>query len=265
MHQRHYHGQFNLRLFGSLATVTLAMVLLAACGGGSKTSTSASNSHTSSGTTSNASTNSQTSLKTACDPMAMVTINEHTASGKADQYFFAPDHITIKAGEFITFSNQSDEVHVLVSTPAAALSQSAIDRNEQQPVQFTRAGTYTLESQDVKHRATMQVTVTSATGSTCGISTPSTTISFMEKHTQGQPDLYALTPKTVSIHAGQSIILSNLTDQALNFSCKPSADIMEGNLRVDMNEQQVVQFAKVGNFTCTSTASPTSTLVVDVH
>jgi plastocyanin len=197
--------------------------------------------------------------------MTKVTISEHAAAGKADQYAFTPDQVTIKAGEFITFSNQSDEIHVLVATPDAGMTNSAIDRNEDQPVQFTKAGTYTLESQDAKHRATMHVTVLSATGTTCGISAPSTTITFTEKRVQGQINQYTLTPNTVSLNAGQSLALLNKTNQALNFSCKPSADLMEGNLRVDSNEQQVVQFAKAGQYTCSSTVAPKSTVVVDVH
>jgi len=173
--------------------------------------------------------------------------------------------VTLKTGQFITFSNQSDEVHVLVATPDAGLVSSSIDRNEEQPVQFTKAGIYTLESQNAKHRASMQVTVTAGAGTTCGISAPNTTVTFTGKHSQGQTAAYTLTPKTVSMSAGQSITLLNKTDQALNFSCKPSADIAEGNLRVDTNEQQVVQFAKAGQYTCTSTESPREMLSVTVH
>jgi len=275
MDQGNSCGWAHRRLIGSLAMLVLGLMLLAACGKGTSSSASstqnaqngnASNAQTSStshsmttGSSSNANTNA------ACDQMAKVIINEHDTPGKPDQYFFTPDHVTIKAGEFITFSNQTDEIHVLVATPDAALADNAIDRSEDQPLQFTKAGTYTLESQDAKHRATMQVTVTAATGTTCGMSAPATTITFTEKHMQGQPDAYALAPSTVSLNAGQSLALLNETDQALNFSCKPSADLTEGNLRIDTNEQQVVQFTKAGQYTCTSTVTPKSTLIVDVH
>lgn len=269
MDQGNRRGWANHRLIGSLAVLALGLALFSACGNqadsqvnsgntsGSQTSSQSSNTTTGSGS----STNSQA----ACDQMTKVAISERAIAGKADQYFFTPDHISIKAGEFITFSNQSDEIHVLVATPDAALADSAIDRNEDQPVQFTKAGTYTLESQDAKHRGTMQVTVTAANGTTCGMSAPSTTITFTVKHTQGQPALYSLAPGTVSLNAGQSLALLNKTDQALNFSCKPSADMTEGNLRVDTNERQVVQFTKAGQYTCTSTTAPKSALVVDVH
>lgn len=274
MHQGNSCGWAHRRLIGSLAMLALGLMLLSACGNGASSADStqkaqngnASNAQTSStGQNMNTGSSSNANANTACDQMTKVVINEHDTPGKADQYFFTPDHVTIKAGEFITFSNQSDEVHVLVTTPDAALADSAIDRNEDQPLQFTKAGTYTLESQDAKHRATMQVTVTAATGTTCGMSAPGTTITFTGKHTQGQPDAYALAPSTVSLNAGQSLALLNKTDQALNFSCKPSADLTEGNLRIDTNEQQVVQFSKAGQYTCTSTVTPKSTLVVDVH
>ncbi len=277
MDQRNRRGGTHRRLIGSLAALALVLVLLSACGKGTSSSAnsgttsnanngSASNAQTGS-TSSNTTTGSSTGANTnaACDQMTKVTISEHATPGKADQYSFTPDHVTIKTGEFITFSNQSDEIHVLVATPDAALANSAIDRSEDQPILFTKAGTYTLESQDAKHRATMQVTVSAVAGTTCGISAPSNTVTFTEKHTPGQADSYTLAPNTVSLNAGQSLTLLNKTTQALNFSCKPSADLMEGNLRVDTNEQQVVQFAKAGQYTCTSTASPRSTVVVDVH
>lgn len=275
MDKGHRRNRTHRRLVGSLAALVLALLFLAACGKGASTNSgntgnansSNSSSSQTSATNSDITTGSNNSANTnaACDQMARVVISEHAAPGKADQYAFTPDHVTIKTGQFIMFSNQSDEIHTLVATPNAALTSTSIDRNEDQPVQFTKAGTYTLESQDAKHRATMQVTVSSTVGTTCGISAPSNTITFTEKHTQGQPVAYTLAPATVSLNAGQSILLANKTTQALNFSCKPSADLTEGNLRVDPDEQQVVQFAKAGQYTCTSTEAPKSTMVVDVH
>lgn len=276
----------NRRLFGLCAVLALGLTLLTACGGekdntsntGNTNSgnmsgtsivqTSSSNStdvNSAMGSSSGMNANGSTGSSAACDQVTKVTITEHSTADKKDQYTFSPDHVTIKTGQFITFANQSDEIHVLAATPDAGLPESAIDRNEDQPVQFTKAGTYTLESQNAQHRGTMQVIVASATGITCGMSTPATTVTFTEKHTQGQPDAYALSPKTVSINAGQSIALLNKTSQALNFTCKPSTDIAEGNLRIDKDEQQVVSFAKAGQYACTSTETPAQTLAVTVH
>ena len=259
------------RFLGSCALCALGLVFLAACGGSSSTngnpgaSTGKSNNTQVNTTGFNASMGANSSA--ACDQMTKVIISEHSAVGKEDQYTFSPDHVTIKAGQFITFDNQSDEIHVLVATPDAGLVHTAIDRSEDQPVQFSKAGTYTLESQDAKHRATMQVTVTSTVGTTCGMSAPTTTVTFTSRHAQGQgqPEAYELTPKSVSIKAGQSIALLNNTDQVLSFTCKPSADIAEGNLRVDKDEQQVVQFDKAGQYTCTSGATSAQTIAVTVH
>ncbi|HEX7734521.1 MAG TPA: plastocyanin/azurin family copper-binding protein [Ktedonobacteraceae bacterium] len=290
MNQGKHRGWTNCRLFGSCAALALGLVLFSACGGSGHNTTSSTGSANSgnamgangnianasgenTGTTpvssgnnnTNGTPSGQTSSSGACDQRTKVTISDKAQPGKANEYTFTPDHVTIKAGQFIFFSNQSNQVHTLVASPDASLADSTIDRNEEQPVQFTKAGTYTLESQDPKHRGTMQVTVNSAAGATCGISAPSTTVTFTEKVAQGRPDAYALTPKTVSISAGQTIALLNKTDQSFNFSCKPSADIAEGNLRVDMNEQQVVQFAKAGKYTCTSTESPAEAVAVTVH
>jgi plastocyanin len=276
MFKKNRGGWANHRLFGLCAALALGLVLLSACGGGksntgstgitntgdtSNANNSASNANSSNG----ASSSSSTGSSAACDQITKVSIAEHSMANKEDQYTFSPDHVTIKTGQFIAFDNQSDEIHVLVATPDAALANSAIDRNENQPVQFTKAGTYTLESQDAKHRGTMQVTVMPATGTTCGMSAPEATVTFTGKHTQGQANPYEITPQTVSLKVGQSIALLNKTDQALNFSCKPSADMAEGNLRVDMNEQQVIPFNKTGQYTCTSTESPSQKVTVTVH
>jgi plastocyanin len=254
------------RLFGACVTCALVMLLLAACGGSSNGNTNANNT----GNTNSANNNAQTSMDSnttngACDQMAKVIINEHVVPGKGDQYTFTPAHVTLKAGEFISFNNQTDEMHVLVATPNAGLAKSAIYSNEVQPVQFAKAGTYTLESQDAKHRATMQVTVLTAAGTTCGMSLTNISITFTEKHVQGQPVLYALTPTAISLKAGQAITLINKTTQAFDFSCKPAADLSEGNLRVGVDEQQMVQFVKTGKYTCTTTEAPRTAVTVDVQ
>ncbi|HEY0756748.1 MAG TPA: hypothetical protein VGD98_22545 [Ktedonobacteraceae bacterium] len=255
MNQGKRRGLTSYWLSGSCAV--LGLILLAACGGASKASSSNSNG--------NDAANNQALSTGACDQMTKVMISGHMLAGKASTYAFTPNHVIIKAGEFITFSNQSDEVHVLQATPDAALANSAIDRNEDQPVQFPKAGTYTLISQDAKHRGSMQVIVEAANGTTCGISAPATTLTFSGNHVQGQSDPYALTPKTISLNVGQTIALLNKSSQALNFSCKPSAEMTEGNLRVDTNEQQIVQFSKAGQYTCTSTEAPGETVAVNVH
>ena len=264
MDQGNRRGWAKCRLIGSIATFMLALVILSACGHGSTNSANNTSSQNKSAHT-NANSNSNMGMPTACDPMVHVTISEHTTPAKADQYTFTPNQVTIKSGEFITFSNQTDEVHVLTTTPAAALVSTAIDKSEDQPVQFSKAGTYTVESQNAQHRASMKVTVTSPAGTTCGMSAPSTTVTFTAKHTPGQADLYSLAPNTVMIKAGQAVNLWNKTDQALNFTCKPNADLTEGNLRVDANEQQFVQFTKPGQYSCSSSESPTAKIMVVVH
>ncbi len=268
------------RLLGSCVLLALALVLVTACRGTSNSAdnSTGSSSGAASGTNNNtqvnttgsqASTGSNVSMgansNAACDQMTKVVISEHSASNKEDEYTFSPDHVTIKAGQFITFANQSDEIHVLTTTPDAGLAHTAIDRSEDQPVQFTKAGTYTLESQDAKHRASMQVTVTSTVGTTCGMSAPTTTVTFTAQHTQGRPEVYELTPRTVSIKAGQSLALLNNTAQTFSFTCKPSADLAQGNLRVDKDEQQIVQFDKAGQYTCSSSEAPAQTIALTVH
>ncbi len=85
--------------------LSLAVVLsfaLAACGGGSSTPAS--------------STQSNASQPTAPSAPAAVTITEK--SGTHDIYSFAPQTLTIKAGQAVLFTNQSDEFHLLMTADA---------------------------------------------------------------------------------------------------------------------------------------------------
>src|SRR5262249_30379863 len=88
-------------LWMTLSVVVVLSFTLVACGG-ENTPASTAQSNTSQPTTSSAS--------------AVVTITEKT--GTHDIYGFNPQTLTIKAGQAVTFNNQSDEFHLLMTADA---------------------------------------------------------------------------------------------------------------------------------------------------
>jgi plastocyanin len=101
----------------TLSLVAILSFVLAACGGGSKPASS---------------TQPNSSQPTASSAPAAVMITEKT--GTHDVYAFDPQTLTIKAGQAVTFTNQSDEFHLLMTadptgtptTDAAPFTQSTI-------------------------------------------------------------------------------------------------------------------------------------------
>lgn len=97
---------FVRRPFSWMLLVGLLIVIfaLSACGGGSSTPASST-------------TASPTTPTNAVASASTITIREK--AGTQDIYTFDPQSVTIKAGEAITFDNQSDEFHQLITTNAA--------------------------------------------------------------------------------------------------------------------------------------------------
>lgn len=92
-------------LWMALSLMVVLSFALAACGGESAPASS---------TQPNSS--QPTSQPTASSATAAVTITEKT--GTHDIYTFDPQTLTIKAGQAVTFTNQSDEFHLLMTADA---------------------------------------------------------------------------------------------------------------------------------------------------
>jgi plastocyanin len=134
-------------------------VLLSACGGDATTTT----------------TSTSSSGSTSSSAGTTVTIAEQT--GGNDVYSFSPATITVKAGDTVKWVNNSDENHMLHSTPDGVFTASSKvarsgSNDNTYSVTFPKAGTYTITSQlvdrlkDGKHtpdpadsKATLTVTV----------------------------------------------------------------------------------------------------------
>lgn len=140
------------------AIVILSMtLLLSACGGDSASTAST----------------TTTSAPASSGSSSAVSISEQ--AGGNDVYSFSPATTTIKAGDSIKFTNNSDENHKLAISPdgptAGTVTKSGSNDNTFS-VTFPKAGTYTITSQlvdrlkDGKHtpdpadsKATLTVTV----------------------------------------------------------------------------------------------------------
>lgn len=130
-------------LWLALSLVVVLSLALAACGGDSASSTPTQ------------STTSQTSSQpSASSAASTVTITEKT--GTHDIYAFAPKTLTIKAGQAVTFNNESDEFHLLMTadssgtpttdtapfTATTIVPSSRASNTTTLQVVFTTAGTY---------------------------------------------------------------------------------------------------------------------------
>lgn len=197
-----------------------------------------------------------------CDKIVQVTFTEKQAMGKPDQYTFSPATVTIKKGEYISFLNNTDEIHSLVATPDAGLAASAIDKGENQPVQFTHSGKYTVESKNAQHRGSMTVTVTDEAGTTCGMMAPAATVNLVEQ--MGPPDHYSFSQAMVTLKMGDGLAVVNKTDEDHTLKCAPDPGIDTMMLAVDKGETQVLPFKKAGTFVCVSAEHADAKITVKV-
>ena len=77
------------------------------------------------GDSGNATTPTPTAQPTTAVSAATITIREKT--GGQDVYTFEAPSVTIKAGQAVTFDNQSDENHLLVTTDAMGTPTTNVD------------------------------------------------------------------------------------------------------------------------------------------
>lgn len=85
---------------------------------------------------------------TTCGTTSVQTVNfaSNSTNSNVKKYAFTTKTVTIKAGQGITLSNQSDRNLTLTSTPAAGLGTKKVDPNEQQLLVFSKSGTYKISS-----------------------------------------------------------------------------------------------------------------------
>ncbi|HLY61218.1 MAG TPA: cupredoxin family copper-binding protein [Terriglobia bacterium] len=67
----------------------------------------------------------------------------HKLQVKIDNFSFSPSPLTVPVGSTITWTNQDDVPHNVISTEGKALKSPVLDTNEKFSYTFTKAGVYT--------------------------------------------------------------------------------------------------------------------------
>lgn len=187
-----------------------------------------------------------------CDPPVTVTIGTNSA--------YEQQSVSINRGNTLTIVNTTQQEFTLTTQPDADIRFTTVDPGETEHVPFPKAGTFLLSSQE--HPAnTLTVHVASTADVTCEF-VPAATVSLDVRYPgaseQGQ---YFVTPTSVTIKKGQSVILSNLSDaSALTFTSQPGANL--GNLKLDANEHQFLLFEDGGTYTISCVQFPDVKFVV---
>lgn len=187
---------------------------------------------------------STTNTAAKCDAPVTVKI--------AANDIYTPQSVTINKGDTLVFNNPTSQSFTLTTQPDASIPFTVVDPGETQPTPFPQSGTFTVSSKEHPNDS-LTVHVSSTPGVTCGY-TPVATISFDASYSNTAAS-YFFAPSTVTIKEGQSIILSNLTDQnKMTYTSKPDADL--GNIVLDANENQLLLFSDDGTYTITCAQFP---------
>lgn len=188
-----------------------------------------------------------------CDPPVTVKLG---AGGAFDQ-----QKVSLKAGDTLVFVNTTKQTFTVTTKPDAGIAFTVIDPEETQPTLFPNAGTFLVSSMEDPQN-TMTVTTTTPDGVTCGY-TPVATLSFDANYTNPAANQYFFTPASVTLTEGQSITLSNLSDQDLTFTIKPDADL--GDIKLDKNEHQLLLFSDDGTYSLSCVQYPGEHVTIVVN
>lgn len=181
------------------------------------------------------------------------------ANGGKGQYSFTPGTLSVKAGDMVTFINQTDEAHTLMSTPAGSVADgNMISKNETQVVRFLQAGSFTISS--VEHPdARLAVTVGSASAALA----PLAQVKITEVvATNGGKDQYSFSPTTVTVD-NATLVFVNQTDEDHTLMSNVNGGFADGTV-ISKNETQVIHFSKDGTYTISSMEHPDAKLTVIV-
>jgi plastocyanin len=189
--------------------------------------------------------------KGPCDPAVTVSLVNDA---------YDPTSVKLNKGDTLLIQNKTTNSFTLTTTPNAGIPFTVVDPGELQPVPFPDAGTFTVSSQE-HPQAKLMVQVAATAGLTCGY-TPVATVSFDANYTNASASQYFFIPTTVTITEGQSITLSNLSDQDLTFTSQPDAGL--GNVKIDKNEHQTLFFANNGTYVITCTQFPNEHVTIVV-
>lgn len=192
-----------------------------------------------------------------------------TSTGPCDQPLttkivnnaFTPTSVSLKMGDTLTVTNTGTDTYTLTTTPDAGIRFTSVDPGETEYVPFPKAGTFLLSSQE-HPEAKATVTVSKTAGTTCGM-TPVATVSFDANYANPSKDRYFFTPTQATIKVGQSIVLSNLSDEDLTFKSNPDANL--GDIKITKNEHQDLRFTDNGTYTISCVQFPDEKFTITVQ
>ncbi|BCJ46087.1 hypothetical protein GCM10010168_50350 [Actinoplanes ianthinogenes] len=186
-----------------------------------------------------------------CTKATKVSIDEEH-SGNKDTFAFSPREVTVRRGGFLAVTNKSGVVHTLVTTPDARIVTSVIDLKERQVIQFSRSGTFTVQSADAAHRADLRVRVSGESG--CG--TPKATLTITGRS--------SFRPAKISVAATQNFTVVNESGTAQTVMCTPDPGGNRDNARLDKGEAQILAIDRPGRYVCASTQHPQAKATITV-
>jgi plastocyanin len=244
----------------SLATCALVLWSVSACGAGSGGGMSPAVTGPSAGLATGVMSSSSSGAGGSvadCTKATRVMIAERVSAGGADTYSFNPAQITIMRGGYLAITNGSDEVHALGSVPDAGIVSSVIDKKERQVIQFPRAGTFTLQSTDARHRAVLRLTVSGESG----CATPQPTLTVTGSAASG----YAMSPKALTVQKTINFTVINKSDATHTVMCAPDPGGNGDNATLDQDETQVLAFDRPGRYICASTQHAAAKVTITVN
>jgi len=202
-------------------------------------------------------------------PLAANSQTSGTTTGPCDQPIttkivnntFTPASVSLKMGDTLSVTNTGSDTYTLTTVPEAGIRFTSVDPGETEYVAFPKAGTFMLSSQEYPE-AKATVIVSTTAGTTCGM-TPVATVSFDANYADASKDRYFFTPTQVTIKVGQSITLSNLSDQDLTFKSNPDANL--GDITITKNEHQELRFKDNGTYTISCVQFSNEKFVVTVQ
>lgn len=195
----------------------------------------------------------QAAGQAACDAAVKVTI-----ANKA----FSAANVALNVGDTLTIHNTSDQQYTLTTQRSEVIRHTVLSANETEYVPFLQSGTFFLSSRE-DPAMKLKVVVASRQGQTCGFA-PGATVSFEATYPTKTVSHYFWSSPIVTIKKGQTIMLSNLSDQNLTFKSAPDANLAD-HVEVDTNEQQLLLFPTSGAYTITCTQFPNLPVKVNVQ